>query len=255
MKVKINGLVANYQQIGQAKQLLVMLHGWGCDWQIFAAVIPELSKKFTLIVPDLPCFGESSCPKKAWNSLEYAAWLEEFLDQVIGARKFSLLGHSFGAKIAAVWTAGGKHAGLEQLILVDAAGLPDPLTKTQLMTKLMAELVPFGLKSLVKSSFKRRFFTKLGVGVDHLSSTPEQQKVLRLVVRENIADRLVKIKVPTLLIWGRHDQATPIHQAEKFHQLIAQSKIKILENSDHFPFLCEPAQFAQLIVNTTKIIE
>jgi Predicted hydrolases or acyltransferases (alpha/beta hydrolase superfamily) len=45
-----------------------------------------------------------------------------------------------------------------------------------------------------------------------------------------------------LLIWGRQDQSTPLAAALKMNEQIDDSKLVIIEHSDHFPFLDNPEQ-------------
>jgi proline-specific peptidase len=51
----------------------------------------------------------------------------------------------------------------------------------------------------------------------------------------DIFDRLGEIRVPTLVMCGRHDELRP-SQAEDIHQAIAGSELVIFENSSHTPF-------------------
>ena len=41
------------------KKILVLIHGLGASAERWEYVIPELSKKYTVIAPDLPEFGYS----------------------------------------------------------------------------------------------------------------------------------------------------------------------------------------------------
>jgi len=246
MKILINEVSTSYQKIGSSKNILVMLHGWGCDWQIFAPVIPELSKKYKLIIPDLPCFGDSDCPTQSWDSYEYADWLAEFTNKVISSGKYSLLGHSFGGKISAIFASQSSRQ-ITKLILVDSSGLPDPLTIVQQISKSTSRLIPSQVKNLIPSSFKKKVLARAGVATDHLNSTPAQRKILKKIVRENITNDLIKIKTPALIIWGKNDADTPPYQGKEFHQLIKNSKFEVFENSGHFPFIDESEKFVDLI--------
>jgi pimeloyl-ACP methyl ester carboxylesterase len=58
--------------------------------------------------------------------------------------------------------------------------------------------------------------------------------------------RLGEIKVPTLIIQGRHDRArTPKHGAE-MRDRIAGARLEILEESGHTPQLEQPSEFHAL---------
>ena len=64
---------------------LLMLHGWGGSKDSFASLGPALAEKLqtTVIIPDLPGFGDSDPPPAGgWTTVEYAEWLEHFLNKV-----------------------------------------------------------------------------------------------------------------------------------------------------------------------------
>ena len=42
-----------------------------------------------------------------------------------------------------------------------------------------------------------------------------------------------QIEVPTLLIWGGQDTATPLYMGEKLNQLIADSKLLMIDQATH----------------------
>ncbi|MFD3945137.1 alpha/beta fold hydrolase [Streptomyces sp. NPDC058579] len=56
---------------------------------------------------------------------------------------------------------------------------------------------------------------------------------------------LPTLKVPTLVVAGRHDVVCGVRWAEELHKLIPYSRLLILENSGHFGHLEEPERFAQ----------
>ena len=66
-------------------------------------------------------------------------------------------------------------------------------------------------------------------------------------VRNNLSDRLHEIKCPTLLIWGRNDSVTPPFVGEKFHELIAQSRLVWVEECGHAPMMEHPQRFNEIL--------
>lgn len=58
---------------------------------------------------------------------------------------------------------------------------------------------------------------------------------------------LPSIKVPTLIVVGRHDWITPVACSETIHRLIPNSRLEIFENSGHSPQLEEPEKFQALV--------
>lgn len=64
----------------------------------------------------------------------------------------------------------------------------------------------------------------------------------------NLRDHLPSMKTKTLIICGRHDVQCPIHYSIKMHEGIRNSIFVIFEESNHYPFLEEAAQF----ISTTQ---
>ena len=236
----------HYEIIGQGFPL-VMLHGWGCDWQIWAPVIGKLSEKFQLIIPDLPAFGKSELNNEVWTSQEYVNWLDEFIQETVGTKKYFLLGHSFGGKIASLFVTHHQPKNLQHLIVVDSAGIPGTLTFSQEFTQTFFSFFPTFLKESLSSEHKAKVLTKFGISTDHLLSNPQQKRILRTTVREDIRPQLEKITVPTTIVWGEKDQETPVENAHEFHKLISKSKLEIFPNTDHFPFIQHPQKFSSII--------
>jgi len=67
------------------------------------------------------------------------------------------------------------------------------------------------------------------------------------LVNWSIVDRLHKIVAPTLVVSGRHDEATPLVQKE-FTDNISHAEQVILANSSHMPFFEEPELYIETIV-------
>ena len=246
MQISAAGSTTSYQHLGSEGPILVLLHGWGCSWEIFAPIISELTRDFQLIIPDLPGFGGSSLPLTkngdAWSSQEYLEWLQDFIRQVVGDSAYAIGGHSFGGKLAAL-LASKQPNNLKKLIVIDASGLPDDLTPREFVSYTLSGFTPNFIKRMIPQSLKNKLLKTAEIATDYQAASPELQAVLRRIVRENIAADLAQIKVPTLVCWGEHDQTTPIHQGEKMAQHMSQSQLVRFEKSQHYPFIDEPSKF------------
>jgi len=90
-------------QCGQGEPLL-LLHGFPQTHRIWRRVAEQLADRFTLIMPDLPGYGESEGPPPSADSNEYSkrsvgAALREMMTH-LGHKQFYLAGHDRGARIA-----------------------------------------------------------------------------------------------------------------------------------------------------------
>ncbi len=245
MKKIVYGISTQYQKIGQGEPIL-FLHGWGCDWQIWSPVIGELSKTHQLFLLDLPAFGESENPPLTWKSTDYLTWLADFCQQE-HLTKFILVGHSFGGKISALFAESFPQL-LHKLILVDAAGLPAPLSTIKKAQVQLLNLIPESLKSAVPNKLKMKLLAVTHSATDHFNSSPAQRQILKNTIREHIAAKLKKISTPTLLIWGENDDATPLSQAREFAHQIADSKLVIIPGAGHFVFVDKTQDFINQIL-------
>lgn len=103
---------------------LVLLHGGHGNWLHWARTVPELSKHFTLWLPDMPGYGESTvAPQEGIDGI--VDTLRQGVDQLFGAGSAVLLaGFSFGGLVAASLAA--RRAGTARLVLVGPAGHGGP---------------------------------------------------------------------------------------------------------------------------------
>ena len=69
------------------------------------------------------------------------------------------------------------------------------------------------------------------------------------VINENLKSQLSKIKVETLIIWGKDDQATPYSDAILMKNKIKNSGLVTFENVGHFPYLERKKQFNRVIAS------
>jgi len=242
MNTTAHQISTHYQRLGKGP-ILVMLHGWGCDWQIFAPIIHLLSENFQLVIPDLPAFGQSHAPTQAWDTKDYSAWLTDFLTQVIGNKPYSLLGHSYGGKVAALYVATGQGPQPQQLLLCDASGIPTPLSLTKRVQQKILGLIPKNLKQRLPTKIRHQLLTLSGSSTDHFYSSPMQQQILRTVVSEDLRPILPQIQVPTLLLWGEVDLDTPLSHAQQFESLIPGAELATFAGVGHFPFIDQPTRF------------
>jgi triacylglycerol lipase len=83
-----------------------------------------------------------------------------------------------------------------------------------------------GAKCAFKSAFDNSVYSQIGAG------------------------RLKQIsgsKIPTLIIWGRHDNLIPLQYSKIFQETILGSKVEIVEDAGHAPFAEKPAIVCQLL--------
>jgi len=231
----IKGLKINYKTLGEGRPLLI-LHGWGSSsekWQKIGELLAQKGVK--VIIPDLPGFGKSEEPQKAWNLDQYCDFVEEFI-KILNLDKFYLLGHSFGGSLAVKFSLQHPEK-VAKLFLVSAACI----RKKSLKNKLFKFISRF---FKIKPLFLRKFFYRKS---DYLSVKSVMKETYLKVIEEDLSDVLEKVKVPTMIIWGAKDKITPIKQAKLIKTKIRNSELKIIPNIGHSPHLEAPEKLGDRV--------
>ena len=95
-----NGLCLFYFDAGAPEQpAALLLHGLGDEADTWRYLIEPLSRRWRVIAPDLPGFGRSDKPKRAYT-LDFLRGSMFELLEVLSVREVFLVGHSLGAMLA-----------------------------------------------------------------------------------------------------------------------------------------------------------
>jgi pimeloyl-ACP methyl ester carboxylesterase len=227
----IKNLNVSYITIGEGKPLLI-LHGWGSKAENWSQVAQILSTKgYKSYIPDLPGFGESQKPDFAWGLGEYCSFINEFV-KVLNLNNFNLLGHSFGGALAAKYVL--KFPGkTNKLFLVGAACIRERSFKKNLFRILkVLKVVPFA----------KKFFYKFIAKSDYPQTEGIMREIYLKVIKEDLSGELGKINIPTVIIWGKKDDITPLRQGKKINSKIKDSKLIVIPNQGHGLQLTAPEE-------------
>jgi pimeloyl-ACP methyl ester carboxylesterase len=97
----MHGLRIHDRSTGSAPGLpVVFLHGLAVSHRYLLPVARALRDRHPVLVPDLPGFGHSDKPRPAYDVGRHAVLLAAWLD-ALGPGPVCLVGHSFGAEVAA----------------------------------------------------------------------------------------------------------------------------------------------------------
>ena len=99
----VNGVNIHYVTGGQGEPLL-LIHGFGQNWFMWNRLLPELSKHFTIIAPDLRGLGESAKPETGYDKKTMAADLHELVKK-LGYTNVNVAGHDIGLMVAYAYAA------------------------------------------------------------------------------------------------------------------------------------------------------
>ena len=99
----VNGVNIHYV-IGGEGEPLVLIHGFGQNWFMWNRLLPELSKHFTVIAPDLRGTGESDKPAGGYDKKTMSTDIHELVKQ-LGYKNINLVGHDIGLMVAYAYAA------------------------------------------------------------------------------------------------------------------------------------------------------
>src|SRR6185437_573538 len=138
--LELHGDKVAYRDEGDGEALL-LIHGMAGSSDSWRSVLPQLSKKYRVIAPDLLGHGRSAKPRVSDYSLgAFAVWLRDFLDE-LGVSHATLVGHSLGGGVAMQFVY--QHPDyVKRLVLISSGGLgPDVGLILRLLSAPGAELV------------------------------------------------------------------------------------------------------------------
>ncbi|MGC4042011.1 MAG: alpha/beta hydrolase [Flavobacterium sp.] len=113
----VNGVKIHYV-IGGTGDPLVLVHGFGQNWYMWNRLLPELSKHFTVIAPDLRGVGESDKPASGYDKKTMASDIHGLVTE-LGYKNINLAGHDIGLMVAYAYAAQYPNE-VKKLALMDA---------------------------------------------------------------------------------------------------------------------------------------
>ena len=233
MQVVVNGLMTHYQRQGAGKTVL-LLHGWGDRLETFDAMTSRLSKKYQVIALDLPGFGQTQAPQTAWDLSNYASFTQAFLEKLQLTQLHAVIAHSNGGALAIHAVATNKLQP-SKLVLLAASGVRDTDKIRRAGLKIVAKtgkMATFWLPKSAKQKLQKKLYGT--VGSDMLVA-PHLQETFKRTVRQDIQKDAQHITIPTMLIYGDQDTATPLESVgEVLSQQISGAELKVVKGADHF---------------------
>ena len=219
---------------------ILILHGWGScakNWQQVRQRLEKAGCK--VFLPDLPGFGENYPLKKTWSVDDYVEWVRDFSEKNNLSQIF-LLGHSFGGAIAVKYALKyGK--GIKKLFLVSPAIIRKKTFKKETMKKTAKffSFLPVFLKKIIYKNFLRSDYP--------LESGAMRETYLKIITQD-LLDKVAKITLPTVLIWGEKDDITPFKQSLLIKSKISGAKLITLSGIYHNPHSENPKLLVEKIL-------
>jgi pimeloyl-ACP methyl ester carboxylesterase len=268
--LEINGLNVHFKQAGSGEPAFILLHGFGASTFSWREVMEPLSTYGLVIAYDRPAFGLTERPLQWEDANPYTQ--ESNIDLLLGLmdafdiEQAILVGNSAGGTLGTAFTLAYPER-VQALIQVDAAiyqTMPaSPLLSWLLRTPQMDHIGPLIARRLAGGQGDA-FLNSAWYDPSALEANPEIiAGYRRPLLAENwdralwehtkatrppgLAERLVEIQVPTLVISGAEDQIVPVENSVRLAEEITGAQLVVFENCGHLPQEECPGEFLSAV--------
>ncbi len=156
------------------------------------------------------------------------SFLEKFVDEM-ELHDMTLMGNSLGGHIGIIYTIANQEK-VERLVLTGSSGLFE--------NSMGGSFPKRGSYEYIKERVEYTFYDPATISKEYIdevfeitTSIPKCMSIVAIAKsaqRNNMAEELHKIKVPTLLVWGLNDTITPPLVGHEFKRLIPNARLGLL---------------------------
>jgi 3-oxoadipate enol-lactonase len=238
---------------GQGRDLVV-LHSLLADRHAFDPVLPALAAQHRVTLINLPGFhGSQPCMLPLMDA--YVAVIEDGFQEFGVANDSILIGNGFGGTVALAFALAHPER-ISKLLLSDAAAcFPDEGRKQ--FEAMAAKVSEGGLGAIAEIAAKRVFSPAYLIA--HPEAIEERKVVLleidpkafqaacKILQEADLEPLLHRMRVPTLVVCGEFDQATPPPLNKSIASKVPGAAYVELPGCGHCPPLEQPEQFLAAI--------
>lgn len=225
---------------------VVLLHGMLGDLSNWTDTVGALvAHNCHVLVPILPVYD---LPLNQTSVPGLVRYVREFL-HVVAPGPTVLVGNSLGGHIAllyALWHPDDVAA----LVLSGASGIYEVSMGNSTMRRQDRDFI----RERTELTFYDPVHATDELVDEMLEIVNDRPRAVRLIKmarsaeKETVADQLVELDMPTLLIWGRDDIITPPDVAKQFRDLIPKAELHFIRQCGHAPMIEHPDQFNVLTI-------
>ena len=260
-----------YETYGNGEPIIVLHGGPGQGHDYFLPQMLELAKHYQVTFYDQRGCGKSTNTPYDKKYISHEQFIDDLdaLRKVLGYKKVTLFGHSYGGLLSMKYAI--KYPGhVKSMILVDSSpstlsgnllfmkeygariatvkGVVDPTKpladaekyNVALMTKQMMALSPIYFYDPEKAKEQTMYFTK--ESLKGLWKTFDILLPLYTTQQFDLRPDLAKLTMPTLIIHGDHD-IIPLSTAKEIYEAMPRSELVIIKDCNHNPFIEKPNEF------------
>lgn len=230
-------------------EVVMLLHGLFGALSNFSGIIDALGPSYRIMVPILPIYD---LPIHQVSLDGLVRHVKDFV-KFKSLSDFNILGNSLGGHVALLYALEEQEK-LNSLCITGSSGLFESAMGSTFPKRGDYEFVK---RKTEQTFYDPKVATKELVD-EVFEITTNRLRAIRIIataksaIRHNLADKLYKIHIPTLIIWGRNDIVTPPFVGEKFHELIKGSELYFLDECGHAPMMEKPEQFNKILLDFLK---
>jgi len=224
LELKVGDHQIHYLRAGDGPPV-VLLHGGAsdsCDW---VGTMAALSHSYSLYAPDLIGYGLSSRDNSGYYLSDFVEFTLEFI-QTLGLGSVVLVGHSIGGRVC-LEIALRHPEKVRRLVLIDAVGF----SRLAYWGRFLGTAAWAVRKVLRRPQPYPKFLGKYGDKKDWMC-----------------LEELPTLKVPTLIVWNRHDPYHPLGGALRAKELIPKARLEVIAGYGHAPHVQKRDFFNSLLL-------
>ncbi|MGC4897344.1 alpha/beta fold hydrolase [Micromonospora sp. DT31] len=213
---------------------VVLVHGLAVSHRYFTPLASALAPRHPVYVPDLPGFGLTERPATAYDVSRHAAFLADWL-AAYRPGPVCLLGHSFGAEVAAALAADRPDL---VAALVLAGPTSDPAARSR-----RGQIGRWLRAALWEAKWQAPILLR-----DAVDARP--WRVLATVshsVRNAIEEDLVHVTAPTLVLAGTRDHVAPAAWLAQVAALLPDARLVTVPGASHNVVTTAPGPVAEAL--------
>jgi 3-oxoadipate enol-lactonase len=239
---------------------LVLLHSLLADRHAFDPVLPALAAKRRVTLINLPGF-EGSQPAMLALMDAYVAVIEDGFDEFAIANDAVLIGNGFGGTVALAFALAHSER-ISKLVLSDAAACFPPEGR-QAFALMAQKVADSGLGAVAEIAAKRVHSPAYLAA--HPGAVEQRKQVLlgidpkafqaacRILQESDLTPLLHHLRVPTLVVCGELDQATPPALNKAIAAKVPGARYVELPGCGHCPPLEQPEAFLAVIKDFVEL--
>jgi len=216
---------------------VVALHGLGGSGRYWNG-LSRLNVGHTLVAPDLAGFGGSAKPRSAYDAEFHCRSLDRLIDHVSPDDPVTLVGHSVGGMLAALWAAGQPQR-IHALALIATPfpglhGLPSPVRWAHRDPYAVARRLPINIiraalyPAMLPIAWSRGNTMESLIDFTRQSLPARIQTATNLITESSLRERLIGLgELPPstrkLIFTGTGDRLATSHDVQAWNRLLADA--------------------------------